>query len=479
MNSWTGLGFGLLLSSLWGCAGASAEHVKPLPPPDPPKAARHFSDSLSEMGKLDDANAWTDAKCSELSTSFADAAAMDDRLRSVALHNAALVEQRCHRDKEARALLQQVLERDPGFHPARVQLARLMLASGGDQALPQVIAELERAITDAKYQNADALVELARAQMRRGSEVPDKEGANDLERAKRNLQRALAVDDGSLPAQNQLALYYLARAKKAAPARAITRSVERRTGETQAIDLALLVATQGLKKAPDNAPLLNTTGLVLVELGDLPQAVKHFAKARKLDPSFLAAHMNYASVNMMFRGFNEAEAAYRIAVALSTDDYDAHLGLALALRGQLEATETPEKLLAESERLLEAAKKIDPARPEAYFNHAVLVQEYKTREGGKQANKALGEAIGLYREFVKRAEGKPELADAVFDVVAKPHGEERDCMGARGRTDRACKRGRILDAQDIIAFNEQNEAEQARLREEMMTDAARREAISE
>jgi tetratricopeptide (TPR) repeat protein len=206
-------------------------------------------------------------------------------------------------------------------------------------------------------------------------------------------------------------------------------------GETQAIDVALLVATQGIKKEPNYPALLNTTGLVLVELGELPQAVKHFAKARGLEPRFIAAHMNYASVNMMFRGFNEAEKAYRAAVALSPDDYDAHLGLALALRGQLEATETPDKLLAESERLLVAAKKIDPARPEAYFNHAVLVEQYKAREGGKQANKALGEAIGLYREFVKRAE-EAQLADAVptwsSQVRARLHGRRGRMRSSAG-----------------------------------------------
>ena len=49
--------------------------------------------------------------------------------------------------------------------------------------------------------------------MERGSDQPDGDGKNDLERAQRNLQRALAIDDSYMPAFNQLAIYYLEQAK--------------------------------------------------------------------------------------------------------------------------------------------------------------------------------------------------------------------------------------------------------------------------
>ena len=47
----------------------------------------------------------------------------------------------------------------------------------------------------------------------RGSDQSDQDGKNDLERAQRNLQRALAIDDSYMPAFNQLAVYYLEQAK--------------------------------------------------------------------------------------------------------------------------------------------------------------------------------------------------------------------------------------------------------------------------
>ena len=56
--------------------------------------------------------------------------------------------------------------------------------------------------------------------MGRNNKTSDKDGENDMERAKKNLQRALAIDDGYMPAFNQLALYYFERAKNPAGAAA-------------------------------------------------------------------------------------------------------------------------------------------------------------------------------------------------------------------------------------------------------------------
>src|SRR2546426_724121 len=70
----------------------------------------------------------------------------------------------------------------------------------GDQA----IAELRRAVVDARFGDAGALVALATLQRQRGSATADEDGADDTARAKTNLQRALAIDDASMPAMNQL-----------------------------------------------------------------------------------------------------------------------------------------------------------------------------------------------------------------------------------------------------------------------------------
>ena len=191
----------------------------------------------------------------------------------------------------------------------------------------------------------EALVSLAALQMERGNDQADSDGKNDLERAQRNLQRALAIDDGYMPAFNQLAVYYLTQAKAKAGQLDKTGKRGRRGMEvsgaskasvdSQQLDLAALVASQAQKKNPNYAPIHNTTGLIQVQLKNFNGAVKSFGKARQLDPTFFEAQMNYAAVNLSFRGYEEAEKAYRDALKLHPKDYEAQLGLALALRGQI------------------------------------------------------------------------------------------------------------------------------------------------
>ena len=139
-------------------------------------------------------------------------------------------------------------------------------------------------------------------QMRRGSSEADSDGKNDLERAKKNLQRALAVDDAFMPAFNQLAIYYL-EAAKAKAGRSTGRRVTVGSGkqkkiDTQALELAALVCSQAARKNPSYAPIHNTAGLIQVELGNLNAAVQEFNTARKLDPGFVEAQMNFAAVNL-------------------------------------------------------------------------------------------------------------------------------------------------------------------------------------
>ena len=63
------------------------------------------------------------------------------------------------------------------------------------------------------------------------------------------------------------------------------------------------------------------------------------------------------------------------------NDYDAHLGLALALRGQIDDSNY-DKQVAAVQSELDACKKLDAARPDAYFNEGILTQEYKAKSAG-------------------------------------------------------------------------------------------------
>src|SRR5690606_6376714 len=178
----------------------------------------------------------------------------------------------------------------------------------------------------------------------------------------------------------------------------------------QQLDLAALVASQALQKNPSYAPLHNTIGLIMVQLKNYNGAVKSFGRASELDPNFFEAHMNYGAVNLSFRGFQAAEGAYRKAIALKPKEYEAHLGLALAIRGQINDSNF-DKAVKEAQKHLDECKKIAPERPEAYYNEAILTQEFRAKRGN--AVPMLEKAAAQYREFIQKAGSDEVYAEAV------------------------------------------------------------------
>jgi tetratricopeptide (TPR) repeat protein len=275
-----------------------------------------------------------------------------------------------------------------------------------------------------------ALVDLAMFKMQRDSEQVGaichaKAGAKDVDLqdfdcAKLNLQRALAIDDGYMPAFNQLALYYFGSAKKkASPGRKFGRTIATnaalaKRGDMQQLALAATVCSQATRKNASYAPIHNTSGLILNELGQVNTAVKEFQTAAQLDPKFFEAQMNLAAINLSFRGFDKAEGAYRKALEMHPNDYDAHLGLALALRGQIDDSNYDRQVAAVQSEL-DACKKIDAARPDSYFNEGILTQEYKAKGAGG-TDKAIAvyqQAKQVFQSFMDKASGKVEYDGAV------------------------------------------------------------------
>jgi Tfp pilus assembly protein PilF len=428
------------------------------------EAKNRFEEGLKAMADHDKANNWTEAVCASTAESFKQAAeeqkkSADSKTFAEAIYNAGLAYQRCKKDPEAKALFTEALKIDDKFHRARTQLALYTFVESGEKNFDGPAAELDRAIKDASFQNVEALVNLAMLQMRRHNQTADKDGANDFERAKKNIQRALAVDDGFMPAFNQLALYYLETAKLKAG-----RDTKQRVGtsagrekkiDTQALELAALVCSQAIRKNANYAPVHNTAGMIQVELRNLNSAVAAFNTARKLDPTFYEAQMNFAAVNLQFRGFPQAEEAYRAALKMRPNDFDAHLGLALALRGQIDDSNFDAMVKGASDELA-AAKKIAPDRAETYYNEAILTQEYKAKSGGKEAETALVAAKGLFGQFIQKAGTASDLADAVK--------RSKDRMG---------------EIDQILEFNKQTEAERKIAEADAKQRAAEAEAKGE
>ena len=108
------------------------------------------------------------------------------------------------------------------------------------------------------------------------------------------------------------------------------------------------------------------------------------------------------------------------------NDYDAHLGLALALRGQIDDSNY-DKQVAAVQAELDACKKIDAARPDAYFNEGILTQEYKAKGAGgtDKAVAVYQQAKAIFQTFMDKAAGKPEYDGAVKKAQGADAGHRR------------------------------------------------------
>ncbi len=430
------LGVGILLGALVGCGGGggSSEGPKapgkgtasaPVPEDVSKDAQAKFNAAVDSFVEHDKANDWSDANCAGVAKLFEDAAAEQKGRFAQATFNAGLAFQRCNDDAKARAKFEQALREDPKFHHARAQLALYQFKADSNE--DAAIGAMQQAVTDAQFQNVPALVNLAMFQMMRDSAAGQQDCKDDMECAKKNLQRALAIDDAFMSAFNQLALYYFQLAKKRAGVvkssakgsrgrQVVTHASVGKKADQQQLELAALVCSQAIRKNANYAPIHNTAGLIQNELGQVNGAVGEFATAAKLDPKFFEAQMNFAAVNLGFRGFEQAQAAYTRALAMRPNDYDAHLGMALALRGPITGTEPDydQRVLAVQGEL-DAAKKLDPNRPDAFYNEGILTQEFKAKGSlDKEKQKGLlRQSQQIFQQFIDKASGKPEYDGAV------------------------------------------------------------------
>lgn len=426
-------------------------------------AQAKFNAAVDAFVDHDKKNDWSDESCKSVAGQFESVGK-----NAQAIFNAGLAYQRCNDDKNAKAKFDQALAADSAFHHARAQIALYQYKADGNE--DAAIGALQQAVTDAQFQNVPALVNLAMVQMARDSAQGGQGCKDDMDCAKLNLQRALAIDDAYMPAFNQLALYYFQLAKKRAGAvkgssksskgrQVVTNAAHQKRADQQQLELAALVCSQAIRKNPSYAPIHNTAGLIQNELGQVNGAVSEFAMAAKLDPKFFEAQMNFAAVNLGFRGFEQAQAAYKKALAMRPNDYDAHLGLALAIRGPITGAETNyDQLVAAAQGELDAAKKIDPNRPDAYYNEGILTQEFKAKAGGakEQTIAELENAKKIFQTFLEKASGKPEYDGAVKRV----------------KGDGAKDLGRIGDIDDTIAFLKLDATAQKDAQNQGTTEAA-------
>jgi len=325
---------------------------------------------------------WTEERCTRVAGAFESIGR--SRGFAAAWFDAGLALSRCAETAggaEERFLA--AVRADPHHAPARVQLGVLALHRGR-------LADADRwlvAAVEADPQNADASINLAILRRRRRA-------PGDLEAAQVDLRRALAVDARNVTAFTELAQLYLDEAGE-------------RPGRS--VELAATVCRQAAQIDPRHAPLHNTCGLVQLRKGNVVGAVASFERALALDPGLYEAAMNLGSLAASYRGYGTARGAFEKAIAARPGSYDAHNGLGVALRGLSHGAPPSEAANAITRAAAEyvAAIRLDAARPEAYFNLAVLNQDFRSGAPGD-----LQRAVRCLDDFAARGAGSPRREDA-------------------------------------------------------------------
>lgn len=374
-----------------------------------------------------DGQGWNEARCSQAHDAFDGANDAQGGRFTEAIYMMGLIAERCRNADQAREYYNQALSINERYCKARSAIGVGQLNAGQAGAAEQTFA---RAIRD-DNQCTEAYVNLAAIQRQRGGE--------QTREALNNLRRALAIESDYLPAFNQMALLYL--------------DLAQGQNNTQMLDLAGVVCRQAQLINRDYAPIYNTWGLVNLRKDNLIEALSLFERARTLDPAMFEAHMNFGSITIAFRGYEDARTAFARAVELRGGSYDAHIGLGAALRGLRQLPQAQ----AEYERAIE----IDANRPEAYFNLGIIYQDYMSGSIDD-----LNRAKGYYDQFIQRARSGSAYTSTVEDVQRRCQQQQQSGNRRRRRRSTDCRPGRLqnievaLDALRAMAEMQRQQQQQ-------------------
>lgn len=206
------------------------------------------------------------------------------------------------------ALLERLLENDPGHAEARVKYAEVLARLGrGADALAQLGAGGdESGAPDAKQLNNQGTVY---------------EQAGDAVKARELFERAVAADPSYAIARANLGKLLL------------------EAGETEAARSHL---EEALRLQPDSARAHYNLGFLHARAGDLETACPLFDRAVELDDGYTRAHYNRGLCLLGRRDLAGARGAFERVLELSPDDGNAHnqMGMILASQGDLAGAET-------------------------------------------------------------------------------------------------------------------------------------------
>ena len=244
----------------------------------------------------------------------------------------------------------------------------------------------------------------------------------------RNIRSALALDDRYLPARTQLALSYLQQAGDDPNSRMIFLAglvCAQAAQVAQSANADLAPDVRSFTGSPDSLARLDEqaermsggVGQDIQRFPGIARTVVQQPGAQLLGAVALDAVANgdvYGTINLSFRGYQDAKEAFEHAIALRDDSYDAHIGLGVALRGLALTQPDTERAqtLARAQQEYERARTLDANRPDAYYNLGVLNMNYM---GG--AIPVLRTARELLQQFVQRAGSTARFVTSVGNAT--------------------------------------------------------------
>jgi tetratricopeptide (TPR) repeat protein len=284
------------------------------------------------------------------------------------------------------------------------------------------LARAQQVVRESPVDDAEALVLLAELEMDRGSLRPDADGWDDFERAYTALKRAVLAKADFVPALNLLALYHLHRAQlgqvalpasgglKIPPARPVV--LDERRPAFMRLEMARRICDRAIEVDPNYPPAHNSAGLIELAMRRTDVAIRQFRIASTMSSSYAEPLLNLGAVFLSIRDFENARTIYDRVLYLRPESYEANLGMALAQRGLIDPF-NPDGQIDLAKAALSRCRALDPDRPEADLNEAILLQEYV---GSRQDAIGVGarrRAAALLRAFLEKADGDPEYAEGV------------------------------------------------------------------
>ena len=326
-----------------GCGGGGTRKVAtggggPKPPPklEPikPAAMREFEKAMRAM-RLGGPDAGETAKPHLL-----EAVRIDPSLWE-AMHDLGVIASDDGDDDKAIEYFTRALSTNPSHTPTRLARAEAHRRAG--HAGP-ARADYEATIKDLPEDDPlrrDAAARLA-ALLRDGGSYDDAVGV---------LRDTLRVSGPSARIYTELGLIYLAQKRN---------------------DMVQLVLTKAKELDEKDPAVYNALALLSLKMGKAQEAFVRFDYATNLDPTYIDARFNKASVLLDAGDYPRARAELETIVEKKPDDLAAQVALGVAMRGMKEHKDAQKVW----EKVVKRGSRRDPARADAIFNLAILKSDF-------------------------------------------------------------------------------------------------------